>query len=117
MATPPKVSRQSISPEGCPEQGTESVLYPQRTVLPPLGSSYSVHGFFLLLSSFKCLHPASRREGLGHEHFPKDLELSWFSVLPDAQRVLELTVLGVKVRESVSTPSQLATHLITRQTR
>lgn len=47
----------------------------------------------------------------------KMYELSWFSMLPDAQCVLELAVLGVKVRESVSTPSQLAAPLITAETR
>lgn len=49
--------------------------------------------------------------------FLKMWELSWFSVLPDAQYVLELAVLGVKVRENVSIPSQLVTLLITRGTR
>ena len=49
--------------------------------------------------------------------FLKMQELSWLSVLPDAQYVLELAVHGVKVRESVSTPSRLVTLLITRETR
>lgn len=50
--------------------------------------------------------------------FLKMWDLSWFSMLPDAQYVLELAVLGVKVRESVSTPSQqLAALLITTETR
>lgn len=49
--------------------------------------------------------------------FLKMQELSWFSVLPDAQCVLELAVLGVKVRGSVSIPSQLVTLLITSEAR
>lgn len=44
-------------------------------------------------------------------------ELSQFSVLLDAQHAQKLAVRGVKVQEGVSTPSQLATLLITRETR
>ena len=49
--------------------------------------------------------------------FLKMQELRWFSVLPDVQDVSEPAVLGVKVRENASTPSQLATLQITRGTR